>query len=158
MTDLALRFDPKTGRCDLAIVGGQLAIDDGLETACLVSLFTDARASADDGLPYAGADRRGWWGDAFARDDGDGTGSKLWLLAREKALPATLAKARVAAEAATSWLKIDGIAASIEATAERLTARDAATATLAIGVSIVRPSGPARERFDFVWAATGAGR
>ena len=63
MTDLALHFAPGAWSADLSILGGDLATDDGLRTAVIISLFTDARARADDPLPEADADRRGWWGD-----------------------------------------------------------------------------------------------
>lgn len=64
MTDIALAWDNALFAADLAIEGGRLVTDDGLRTAILISLFTDARANDDDPLPEPGADRRGWWGDA----------------------------------------------------------------------------------------------
>lgn len=149
MTDLALRFDPEALICDLALERGQLATDDGLRTAVLVSLFTDARARDDDPLPQRGEDRRGWWGDALATIDGDAIGSRLWLLDREKITGQTVIRAREYAREALAWLITDRVVASIDIEVEAIRPE-----TLAIAVTITRPTGPDRQRFDFVWNAT----
>ncbi len=44
-------------------------------------------------------------------------GSRLWLLAREKQLPAVMRKAEAYARQALQWLIDDGIAASVSVTA-----------------------------------------
>ena len=156
MTDLALTFDTESG-ADIAIENGQLVLDDGLRTAILISLFSDARASVDDDLPAEGSDRRGWWGDDYARDDrsanrGGAIGSLLWLLARSKILPETLARAREAALSALSWLGEDGIARAVDIAVEVQESR-----RLALSVLLDRPTGPARQRYDFLWEASWAG-
>ena len=68
---------------DLRVSGRDLLADDSLYTAVVISLFTDARARAEDELPpeLDGEDRRGYWGDGL---EGESVGSRLWLLAREK--------------------------------------------------------------------------
>ena len=147
MTDLTLAFaGTEIGIADLVLGAGGLATDDGLRSAIVVSLFTDARADADDPLP-AGSDRRGWWGDVAPAVDRDETGSRLWLLDREKVTGKALARARDFAEAALAWLVEDKVAASVEVEAAAI------GATLALGVTVVRPTGPERRRYDFVWAA-----
>jgi len=154
MTDIALRRDALTGAIDLALQDGGLATDDGLMTAILISLFTDARARADDVLPEAGADRRGWWGDAFG-EDGDGIGSRLWLLEREKVTEATALKARDIVTEALGWLVRDGVVRELDV--QTMLVRPTGTngsGALAIAVTLSRPDGPARQRFDFVWDAT----
>lgn len=157
MTDLALHWDPETVSADLLLMGGALATDDSLRTAILISLFTDARASEDAALPEGGDDLRGWWGDQFAREaapdagsaeDRNRIGSLLWLFSRSKTLPAVLSGARRAAEDALAWLVRDGIAARVSVEVERQDQR------LAIGVVLDRPTGPARQRYDFVWEAS----
>lgn len=148
MTDIALLWDAEAFAGDIAVREGAIVIDDGLRTAILISLFSDARAAADEPLPTAGGDRRGWWGDAFSAP-GNGLGSKLWLLARSKITPQVIARARDHARAALAWLIEDGVAKSIEVEAVAL-----APGTLAIGVAIERPSGPGRQRFDFTWNAS----
>lgn len=148
MTDIALIWHPGTSSADIALVRGALAVDEGLRTAILISLFTDARARNDDPLPEEGADPRGWWGNGFAEVDGDQIGSRLWLLAREKVLSNVLERARDYARESLQWLIRDGICTSIDMQVEAQGNR------LAIGVTLARPSGPARQRYDFVWEAT----
>lgn len=149
MTDIALSWDAALFGADIAVAGGDLVTDDGLRTAVILSLFSDARARDDDALPDAGSDRRGWWGDVAASPADDRTGSRLWLLARSKNLPAVLANVRDYVREALAWLIEDGVAASIDIVAET-PRRDA----LALGVTINRPGGAAGRRFDFVWEAT----
>lgn len=146
MTDLALVIDAETGISDLQLSGGALATHDGLRSAILVSLFTDARAGPDADLPEAGSDRRGWWGDGFARDPGDETGSLLWLLRRGKLNDRLLVRAREYAAASLAWITADQVASNVDVRAEL-----AGPQGIALTVTLDRPNGPARERFDFVW-------
>lgn len=148
MTDIALTLDAPHGVADLVLAAGDLATDAGLRTAILVSLFTDARARADDALPEPNADRRGWWGD-FDAPDGDETGSRLWLLGRAKATGATLRAAEDHATAALAWLTEDGVASAVD-----VVASSPAAGVLALAVILDRPNGPARQRYDFVWEAS----
>lgn len=121
MSDLVFDLDPETGLCDLVFRDATLATGDDLTTPALVSLFTDARAKADDPLPAPGdTDRRGCWGDAFpaavtgAVPEQDRIGSRLWLLERELQTPETLARARLYAAEALAWMVSDGICRAVE--------------------------------------------
>ena len=103
---------------DWLIKDHDLAGDDSLETAIILSLYTDRRALADDPLPdglsagQAGSDdRRGWWADAYADDK---VGARLWLLEREKDTREVVNRARDYAEEALQWLVEDGLAERIE--------------------------------------------
>lgn len=153
MTDIALHWNAEGFAADLALIGPALDSDDGLVTAIIISLFTDARARADDLLPQAGADRRGWWGDALAKD-GREIGSRLWLYSRSKALQSVVEDVREAAREALAWLVEDNVASAVDVTAERQ--RRGATDVLALGVTAHRPEGPMRLRFDATWSATAA--
>jgi len=162
MTDIALLWDDDTVSADMLLSAGALATDEGLRTAILISLFSDARASEDASLPEADDDRRGWWGDQFAPDAGPDAGSAndrnrigslLWLLSRAKATNANLQLARQSAEAALGWLVRDSIAASVTVEVE-VQAIEGAARRLAIGVEIDRPNGPGRQRFDYTWEAS----
>jgi phage gp46-like protein len=114
-----------------------LAGDDGLETAVMLSLFTDARADGE----------RGWWGDAYAAVEGDAIGSTLWQLARGKHTPQALNQARAAAEAALAWLVEDGVAERVMVTVETPRAD-----VLGLVVEIHRPHDPpVRYRFEDFW-------
>lgn len=161
MTDLALTWDNDPGAADLLLAGGALETHDGMRTAILISLFSDARAPEGMALPELGADRRGWWGNDFSgevstgtdRDERNHIGSLLWTLGRAKVLPATIESARQFAYEALAWLLRDGVvkAMSVEVEAQ---ASDGIRQRLAIGVTLERPEGPARERHDFTWEAS----
>lgn len=105
---------------DLAIENGGLALDDGLETALIVSLFTDRRASDDDVLPDPSGGKRGWWGDTYADIDGDQIGSRRWLLERERDLPDTYKRMQIYLAEGCEWLTADGVAGRVDVAAERL--------------------------------------
>lgn len=148
MTDIKLTWQPRAFRADLSLDGRQLALDDGLESAVIISLFSDRRAEADDDLPQPGGELRGWWGDFAASVEGDRIGSRLWLLSREKELSAVCVRAKTYAEEALAWLIEDGVASSVLVTSEIV-----GPGVLGLGVDIHRPEGPARLRFDYVWKA-----
>lgn len=146
MADIRTIFRDFAG--DYRVTGAQLEGDAGLETAVVISLFTDRRANADDALP-GDDDRRGWWGDAWPVTERDLIGSRLWLLSREKQLPEVVRRAREYAEEALAWLVEDGIArrVSVEAAVVR-------NGVLGLGVAIERPDGSALQyRYDYLWNA-----
>lgn len=150
--DLRTRILGEDLSCDWLLASPQLDTDDGLETAVLISLFSDRLAGQDDALPDNSSHRRGWWGDSFADIDGDLIGSRLWLLSREKQLAATLQRAREYAREALRWLVDDGIARSVDVDAEF-----PQQGQLALAVTINRAvTGPVRFRFDTFWGAANA--
>lgn len=134
---------------DLVIENNDLVRDDGLRTAMLVSMFTDRRAHDSERLPDGETDPRGWWADTYPEIPGDETGSRLWLLHREKQTAETAARARLYALEALQWLIDDGVAASLEVNASWT-----APGRLTIDVVVHRPGG-VREVFTFddVWKA-----
>ena len=109
--DVAIRLTD--GVADIAIASGDLAIDRGLTTAVLVSLFSDGRAPADADLPGAPGDVRGYWAESSA----DRFGSLLWLLTRALATQETLTRAKTYCEQALAWLEREGIAAGVDVAA-----------------------------------------
>lgn len=137
MIDVALV--PTGETIDLVVEDGDLRLEAGLFTACLVSLFSDGLAAADDELPD-GVDRRGWWAGEVTPDDrGDFFGSRLWLLERSTLANATLAAAEAHGREALEWLVREGIAERVEVTASRLD-----RTTLFLSVQVVRGSATAR--------------
>lgn len=116
---LAAQYSPTTKRIDLRRDGGNLITDDGLEAAVLLSVFTHRRADDSDQLPPGVTERHGWWGDAFARVQGDLSGSLLWLLSRSTLTNATLAEARGHIERSLAWMLADGVASEVLVTTER---------------------------------------
>lgn len=112
--DAAILWDVTHGKMDVTVA--DIVQDAGLETAVIISLFTDARASEDDELPAGETDQRGWWGDDLNEIPGDITGSKLWLLCREKQQHKIVRRAEEYARQALAWLVEDGVAAKVDVT------------------------------------------
>lgn len=113
---IRLRYDSDTGECDLELADGILSEADPLETAILVSLFTDRRVLAGE-VPD-GVALGGWWGEALVARPGDSEGSRLWTLpviGRADALTARQAEGH--AREALAWLLEDAICQSVTATA-----------------------------------------
>ncbi|HVJ53444.1 MAG TPA: phage GP46 family protein [Aliidongia sp.] len=172
--DIGTFFDPATGKFFWKIANGDLVGDDSLQTAIIISLFSDRQADPNDVLPddavdlngnivQAGSgDRRGWYGDWLtpaARNVPVGqplptptflTGSRLWLLRREKQLPAVLRKAELYGTEALQWLVNQKIVQSFTVTAEIVR-----QGVLGLVVDLVRPNGqPSSFRFQFAVGAT----
>ena len=106
---------------DFVFENGDLTNDEGLTSAVIISLFTDARASVEDRLPdIDNINLRGWWGDVVSSEvEGDKIGSLLWLLEREKTTDNVLISARRYCENALAWMIEDGVAATVEVNVER---------------------------------------
>lgn len=134
------------GSCpDLVIENGDLKADNGLETAALISLFSDKRISLEE-LPSGEKDRHGWWADLVADVEGDAIGSRLWVLfTLGKLNNKTPIEMRIMVEEAFQWLVEDGIAASVVATAIRN-----GTNELSGSVTITKPNGQ-NIPFSFIW-------
>lgn len=139
---------------DWGIAGGDIVTDDGLRSRVFVSLFTDATAAADEVIPDGTDDRRGWWGDMpVAGEDAAPIGSRLWLLAREKATEVVRLRAESYAREALAWMVEMGVAAAVDVAA--VFAGDRGD-QLRITVTIRRQTvaNPADPRFEFVWSRT----
>ena len=142
MTDIALII---VDDCiTMGFENGDLTGDDGLETAVLISLFTDQRV-AESELPPGDTEKRGWWGDLFAENTGDKIGSKLWLLDRSKREQSTEAAAEARVKQALKWMIDDGEAKKVTAVA----AFDS-LGRLQIKIEITRPQGD-KDKFSFAW-------
>lgn len=155
MTDIRAVFIGDKMISDYALETGALQNDPGLETAVVISLFTDRRAEPDDELPVDAEDRRGWWGDVAPpmvngrAVDGDRIGSRLWLLGREKQLQSVVERARQYVEEALSWMIEDGLCERIDVIAEIVR-----TGVLGVGITIHRPNADAVTfKFDHAWTA-----
>ncbi|WP_077072270.1 phage GP46 family protein [Mailhella massiliensis] len=135
------------GLFDLPVKKGDLVGDGSLGTEIMVSLFTDIRAEKDE-LPPEYGDLRGWWADALfsLQGEGQGTGSKLWLLRRQKQLEAVLVRAETYARDALRWLVNEGLATAVEVTAE-----NPSPGLLALRVAVTRTSPSVMQRVTDVW-------
>lgn len=142
-----LMTQDEQGLFDLPVRKGDLMGDNSLGTEVMVSLFTDVRAEKDE-LPPEYSDLRGWWADALLSMQGDeqGTGSKLWLLRRQKQLESVLVQAEAYARSALQWLIDEGLAGAVSVTAE-----SPVQGTLVLTVSITRSSPSVVQRVTDVW-------
>lgn len=144
MSDITTTWIVQSGTGDWSISGGALTSGDDLETAVLISLFTDRTAEATDIPPDGGDDRRGWWGD---EDEDVPIGSRLWLLDRSRLTSAVASTARIYIEEALKWLIDDEVATSVKA----LTAISGASQLNSI-VTITRSDGTVVPlKFNWAW-------
>lgn len=124
---------------------GDIVTSDSLDTAILVSLFTDARADASEVADSA--KRRGWIGNEST--PGIEMGSKLWLYDQARVTRETINGVRDATQDALQWLVDDGLAVSVR------TAATASADGITVEVVIERPSGQVENRYYDLWNGTG---
>lgn len=149
MPDIRSVWDPGAIGADWILAEGQLDQGRDLETAVIISLFTDRLAGLEDPLPDGTEDRRGWWGDGDRAVER--IGSRLWLLAREKATEEVRLRAIEYAREALDWLIQDGVARRVEVEASYT-----AMGRLDMLITITRSDGTTVERrYDFAWEEVG---
>lgn len=142
--DIRIIWDNTQTLGDWGLASGDVETGQDLETACLVSLFTDALATPDFTPTDGTTDRRGWWADYY---EDRPLGSNLWQLERAKKTSNTLGTARSYALDALQWLIDDGMAAAVYCDTSWVT-----STMLGIAIAIVKPGGAiTRFRFGWVW-------
>lgn len=104
MPDIAISWDNAHSRGDWTLVGALLAIGNDLDSAILISIFSDRMAQPGDVIPDGTNDPRGWWA-----DDDVPIGSRMWLLSRSKQTLQTLQRAYDYLAEALQWLIDDGV-------------------------------------------------
>jgi phage gp46-like protein len=145
MIDLALLLTNEGA--DLGFENNDLVAEEGLRTAVIISLLTDARVEPDE-LPESEDDPRGWWGDAL-EDTPDNTGSKCWLLDRETRTDEVLGRYEQYDKEALQWLIDDGVASEVTVAASYDDKGE-----LVEVIEITRPNGQTSKfRFDAAWRA-----
>ena len=132
-----------SGSFTFNLASGALEIDEGLESAVLVSLFSDQRVPQQDAVD---GKQQGWWADIFSEGE-DPIGSKLWTLRREKITNETITKFEVFTREALAWLVEDEVASEVEVDVE---SRDH---SIFLEIRISRPLGDSR--FNFLWNELG---
>lgn len=163
--DIAIIWDDAQARGDWSTQNGDLALDNPLQTAIMVSLFTDRVApetlsnldksvgisAAPDAAGSNHNDRRGWWGDAFAQEP---IGSRLWQMQRviKAEQTSVLREAEAICHEALQWLIDDGLAASVSVSASW--AKNS-TPTLQFFVSLTEPGTNTTQQFYYSWAWEG---
>jgi len=142
MSDIGLFFDTE-GLIDIDFESGDLKSDGGLETAVLISLFTDKRITLAD-MPPGETSKRGYWGDMYPEIENDQYGSKLWIYDRAKRTEETLARYEEEAKQSLAWMITDGVADSIETEATYLD-----NGALWLEITVYRNQ--ESQRFSYVW-------
>ena len=131
----------------LADSGRDVEADKGLETAVLISLFTDARENDEKLLPGNADYKGGWWATETLPSE---YGSRLWLLRRSKNINEVTALAEQYVREALNWMILNEVAASIE-----VTATIAGSKILLLEIQIFRPeitdSNEYTYRYFFNW-------
>lgn len=142
--DIRLTWNPATGTADINMIGPSLELGHDLETATLVSLWTDQTADPGDILPTSpNHDPRGWWADAY--NTPDQIGSKLWQIFNRIRNQQTLNDAQDFAVKSLQWMIDDGVAASVSVAPSFF-----GSAGIALAIAITEPSGSVT-RFSYVW-------
>lgn len=115
--------------CDLLIQDGQPVMDDGLENAAYLSLFTSA----------------GWWGNTVSTDS-ERADSELETIIRRTLNNATRLAAEEYARRALAWMKTEGVAKSVT-----VTATIPAIGFLGLTIVIEQPARTTTVRYQINW-------
>ena len=149
-TDIKIIYDNDLAVGDFNFLNGDLEREEGLETSVLISLYTDARASADDNVDDPN-DLRGWAGDLLPSND-DNIGSKLWLLDRSKATQENANKAKQYVQQALNWMIEDGVASKIDVVTSIVGYEE--TKKLVLNITIYKDSDKILGiKFNDIWTA-----
>ncbi|HEM7839793.1 phage GP46 family protein [Burkholderia multivorans] len=148
MSDIKIVWDAANARGDWALIPGDIATGDDLETALLFSLFTDREAAPDDAIPDGSTDRRGWWGDDDSNDGLGPIGSRLWLLSRRTSpTDQTLRDAYDYIVEAIQWLIDTGVVARFDVAVQWVRAD-----MLGAVITAWPPGGGAPRTFNWAWS------
>lgn len=107
-----------------------LDMTEGLDSASLISLFSDRRARADEVADPM--KRRGWIGDLVSDVPDDRHGSGIWLYEQRRDLGKDVGGIRMEAEASHRWMVDDGLARSVSASITQDPAARAVNVTVEI--------------------------
>lgn len=130
------------------------ALEQGLHTAVIHSLFTDVRAGRDDSLPYNSTDKRGWVGESFVPNKKTGAyGSRLWLnyYVISDADGLVLEAQRFAAQESLAWLIDTAVVDAVEVAAQIINKETFDMLALHI---TMRRDGQASPIYDAIWGST----
>lgn len=146
LPDVRTVWDPFGLAGDWLFAPPDLVTGRDLETAAIISLFTDRLANPDDQLPDPhDADRRGWWADYGADYP---IGSRIWLISREKETEDVRQRAEEYCREALQWMLDDDVADTVEVTAAW---NPRAPGRLDVDVTITRARNQLLKR-HFSWA------
>lgn len=135
------------GLYDLTVSNSVLDTVDGLETAIIISLLTDARAPSSS--VQTPSRRRGWVGNIVNADSGRQLGSRLWTFYQSRLTDAVLNDIVVAAQESLNWMVEDGLAKSVAASVLR---NDVRSVTVNIAITTIEGK---EQRYAVLWRQTG---
>lgn len=141
-------FDVGSNCPDMIIEDGDLKPDNGLETAALISVFSDKRVTLEE-LPPGEFDRRGWWADLISDPIEDEIGSKLWRLETAKINNETAVELESVLIEAFQWMLDNGLASKLIVNAQRVESN-----RIDGSIKIFKPEGDPIP-FKFIWDAQG---
>ncbi|MFX1719062.1 phage GP46 family protein [Paraburkholderia sp. A1RO-5] len=145
MADIAISWDSANSRGDWTMSGQVLATGNDIETAILISIFTDRMAQPGDVIPDGTNDPRGWWA-----DDEVPIGSRMWLLRRAKQTTQTLQLAYDYIAEALQWMVDDGVASRFD-----ISTRWVRTGMLGAVIVAWSPTGTLLSKGQYAWAWAG---
>lgn len=140
-TDLAFAQDAE-GIFDFVIdtSARDLTVQNGLEAAFVVSLFSDRRAASDEVADPL--KRRGWIGNLVSEVAGDNHGSGLWLYEQSRLTGETVAGIKSEAIQSLEWMIDEGLIGSVDAT----TLSDPRKRQIILLIPVTEPSGETMTR------------
>ncbi|BCF96641.1 hypothetical protein PPGU19_012100 [Paraburkholderia sp. PGU19] len=145
MADISITWDASNGRGDWTMNGPVLATGNDIETAILISIFSDRMAEPDDVIPDGTNDPRGWWA-----DDEVPIGSRMWLLQRAKQTGTTLQRAYDYLAEALKWMVDDGVVGRFDISTQWVR-----TGMLGAVIVAYSPTGTLLSKGQYAWAWAG---
>lgn len=145
MADISISWDSANRRGDWVMNGPVLATGNDMDTAILISIFTDRMAQPGDVIPDGTDDPRGWWA-----DDDVPIGSRMWLLKRAKQTTQTLQLAYDYLAESLQWMIDDGVVARFDITTQWVR-----TGMLGAVIIAYSPTGTILSKGQYAWAWAG---
>jgi phage gp46-like protein len=147
MQDVKLAINDQ-GYYDLVIENGSIAGVEGLDTAILVSIYTDARAPAStvsDPLM-----RRGWVGNILNVNLERELGSILWIADTSRVDQNTLNYFNRETKACLKWMLDDGIVKNIIINSEIVDSKN-----IKVNISLIKLNQTEADKYSILWKNTG---
>ncbi|REG57755.1 phage gp46-like protein [Paraburkholderia sp. BL6669N2] len=145
MADATISWDTANSRGDWSMSGSLLTTGDDLQTAIIISIFSDRMAQPGDVIPDGSGDPRGWWA-----DDAVPIGSRIWLLRRAKQTKETLQRAYDYLAESLQWLIDDGVVGRFDISAQWVR-----ISVLGAQITAYKPDGTLLTTGRYTWAWEG---
>jgi len=139
------------GRFDISFENGDIAKEDGFDTAILVSWFTDARAPAN--LVAIPEKRRGWIANSVSPIEGvedRDLGGLLWLTDQRRLTPTTRNATVDFGRKALAWFVEDGLLSRVDVEAITISKLG-----IRLGAIMTALNGKTESRYFNLWELTG---